>query len=154
MGKWFRAKPLAYQPIKKCTWCDEEKYITEFPKHSHAKDNLDTRCRDCIKLHAKVTKQLKKEAPPKLGVCDCCGRKPIKWCLDHDHTTNLFRGWVCEPCNTGIGILGDNIEGIQKALDYLKKSENNCLISKYGNSMPYMTKLSVMKALRRNFTTI
>jgi len=53
-------------------------------------------------------------------MCECCGEKPIKWCLDHDHSTHEFRGWICERCNTGLGKLGDNIEGLTKALNYLK----------------------------------
>tara|TARA_A200000159_G_C7239023_1_gene303691 strand:+ start:39 stop:185 length:147 start_codon:yes stop_codon:yes gene_type:complete len=39
---------------------------------------------------------------------------------DHDHNTLKFRGWICDPCNMGIGKLGDDLEGIEKALAYLK----------------------------------
>jgi hypothetical protein len=38
--------------------------------------------------------------------------------LDHDHDDNSFRGWLCEPCNTGIGKLGDNFAGITNAMNY------------------------------------
>jgi hypothetical protein len=44
--------------------------------------------------------------------------------LDHDHTNDSFRGWLCEPCNTGLGKLGDNLDGIIKAANYLMMSRN------------------------------
>lgn len=108
---------------KNCVWCHEDKPLDQFPRHAGRKDNLDTRCRLCIKQNSTVTAQLKKFAPPKPDVCDCCGQAPVKWHLDHDHDTLQFRGWLCEPCNTGIGTLGDTIEGLQKALEYLQRHE-------------------------------
>lgn len=104
---------------KICIYCKKTKDLSEFPKHSMYKDNLDMRCRDCIKEHSKIRRKLHKLAPPKPDLCECCGQIPIKWCLDHDHETDEFRGWICEKCNTGLGKLGDNIEGITKALNYL-----------------------------------
>ena len=45
------------------------------------------------------------------------------WVLDHDHETNLFRGWLCDDCNLGIGKLGDNLEGIMRAVKYFKSRD-------------------------------
>lgn len=60
---------------------------------------------------------------PKL--CECCGRKPNgrrkSLHLDHDHDTGEFRGWLCFTCNTAIGKLGDSIDGLMKAVRYLKE---------------------------------
>lgn len=104
---------------KICIYCNQEKPVSDFPKHKMYKDNLDMRCRSCVKEHANIRRKLHKNAPNKPKVCECCKKVPIKWCLDHDHKTNEFRGWICERCNTGLGKLGDNIEGIVKALNYL-----------------------------------
>jgi hypothetical protein len=54
--------------------------------------------------------------------CECCGSSPNKRSLnlDHDHVTGLFRGWLCDNCNTGIGRLGDSINGLLRAIKYLK----------------------------------
>jgi len=83
------------------------------------KDNLDTRCKKCVKKQSKVRVKLHKKAPPKPKVCECCKQIPIKWVLDHDHSNDSFRGWICDRCNTGIGKLGDNIQGIVNAMNYL-----------------------------------
>jgi len=107
---------------KTCIYCNEEKDIGEFPKHIHYHDNLDSRCKKCIKEHSAIRRRLLKTAPPKPTHCECCGTIPRKWCMDHDHDTEKFRGWLCDPCNTGIGKLGDNIEGLERALDYLHRT--------------------------------
>ena len=59
--------------------------------------------------------------------CQVCGRtektaqNKTFWTVDHDHETGIVRGLVCFNCNVGLGALGDNIEGLEKALSYLKK---------------------------------
>ena len=61
------------------------------------------------------------------GECACCGihqnELTMKFAVDHDHDTGLIRGLLCNHCNMAIGILGDNIEGLMKALNYLEKHE-------------------------------
>jgi DNA-binding PadR family transcriptional regulator len=63
---------------------------------------------------------------PRPHFCECCGAidlvldKPL--CLDHDHRTGAFRGWICDSCNVGIGRLGDNLEGARNAVAYLEKN--------------------------------
>lgn len=65
---------------------------------------------------------------PEPDNCECCGATPRgryrSLMADHDHRTGQFRGWLCGKCNTGIGRLGDNIEGVSNALDYLNRSKN------------------------------
>jgi hypothetical protein len=41
---------------------------------------------------------------------------------DHDHETGKVRGLLCSNCNTAIGLLGDDIELLNKAVLYLKGS--------------------------------
>lgn len=60
--------------------------------------------------------------------CEICGDEPSgdPWDvlnLDHDHETMKIRGWLCGPCNRGLGLLGDNIQAIKKTYRYLKKAE-------------------------------
>jgi len=61
------------------------------------------------------------------GKCACCGSKDSRrgkenrFAVDHCHKTKEVRGLLCMHCNQGIGKLGDNIEGIKKALNYLEK---------------------------------
>jgi hypothetical protein len=41
--------------------------------------------------------------------------------FDHCHETGEFRGWLCNTCNTGLGMLGDNEAGLLRALEYLRR---------------------------------
>ena len=41
--------------------------------------------------------------------------------IDHCHITNKLRDLLCHQCNSGLGQFKDNIETLQKAIDYLRK---------------------------------
>lgn len=104
---------------KICIYCGKRKNKKSFARHIGHKDNLDSRCRKCVKEHTKIRNKLRKKAPIKPDNCECCFCSPDKWHLDHDHVYHTFRGWLCETCNIGIGKLGDDLEGIIHALKYL-----------------------------------
>tara|TARA_B110000902_G_C13818982_1_gene402907 strand:- start:110 stop:517 length:408 start_codon:yes stop_codon:yes gene_type:complete len=64
--------------------------------------------------------------------CECCGVALVKgrgtgtggknvMQIDHCHTTGRIRGVICWSCNVGIGKLGDTEEGVERALNYLKR---------------------------------
>ena len=55
--------------------------------------------------------------------CSCCGKETKHKVVDHDHATKKVRGLLCRACNSGIGSLGDDIAGVEKALAYLKRHE-------------------------------
>lgn len=54
--------------------------------------------------------------------CACCGTENPgnAWHVDHDHSTDQIRGILCLNCNSGIGMLGDNLKGLQNAVAYLE----------------------------------
>ena len=106
-------------PRKICLYCKKRKNLKSFPKHISHKDNLDSRCRKCIKQQTKIRNRLHKKAPPKPEVCECCKKIPRKWTMDHDHSDDSFRGWLCDRCNTGLGKFDDSLHGITNAMNYL-----------------------------------
>jgi hypothetical protein len=58
-------------------------------------------------------------------LCEICGKPPKKGrrlCRDHNHKTGKFRGWLCPSCNSGIGMLKDDIILLAKAIEYLNKT--------------------------------
>ncbi len=57
------------------------------------------------------------------GACGLCGREDPKLMVDHCHDTNKIRGLLCRSCNTGLGSLGDDIPGLERAIMYLKGFE-------------------------------
>lgn len=57
------------------------------------------------------------------AVCAVCGKpeQGRRLNIDHDHVTGLVRGLLCRKCNAGIGLLGDTPEGVEAALEYLRR---------------------------------
>jgi hypothetical protein len=59
--------------------------------------------------------------------CAICGRKDfgsrrVKYFfVDHDHQTGRVRGLLCSKCNQAIGLFGDSVENLQKAMNYLSR---------------------------------
>lgn len=56
------------------------------------------------------------------GACALCFLPPIGDVLsvDHDHGTGAVRGLLCRRCNIALGMLGDSVEGLERAVRYLK----------------------------------
>lgn len=59
------------------------------------------------------------------GTCALCNSKPQdnphgQLRVDHCHETGRVRGLLCHLHNTGIGMLGDTVEGLEQAIKYLK----------------------------------
>ena len=41
--------------------------------------------------------------------------------IDHDHETGVFRGFLCSPCNTSLGQMGDDPARLRAAADYIER---------------------------------
>jgi hypothetical protein len=83
-------------------------------------------CRQCHTILEKERKKVRKIAPPKPERCDRCHKK-TKLEVDHIHGLTTFRGWLCTDCNSGMGKLGDNLEGLLQAAVYLEKDKNKII---------------------------
>lgn len=55
------------------------------------------------------------------GKCGICGVDVTHTSgyVDHCHITGKIRGILCQKCNTGLGMLGDTLQALQKATQYL-----------------------------------
>ena len=49
------------------------------------------------------------------------GGIPVALSVDHCHKSGNLRDLLCYSCNSGLGQFKDNIETLQKAIDYLRK---------------------------------
>jgi hypothetical protein len=56
--------------------------------------------------------------------CQICGATKNLH-IDHCHTTNKIRGYLCGVHNKGIGCFGDNIEHLTAAINYLNSHNGN-----------------------------
>jgi hypothetical protein len=71
-----------------------------------------------VKRLYKITLEEYEEAMSISDSCQICNSMK-ELCYDHDHDTMKFRGVLCKKCNKGLGLLGDDVDGILKALKYI-----------------------------------
>ena len=84
-------------------------------------------CRECNTVNITELRKARKNAPPHSKHCDCCHKKIEKLQVDHLHGSTTFRGWLCRQCNTGLGGLGDDLEGVLQGAIYLENDKDKII---------------------------
>jgi len=125
---------------KVCTQCGIEKPIDSFAKNQFGKNNRVLRrpvCRDCYSKKVKINPVERKDYEarhprPAIGeefLCPICQRAKVRKfpndvVLDHSHIDGGVRGWVCSSCNTSIGKFFDDVNILQRAINWIKNKGN------------------------------
>lgn len=132
--------------MKTCSKCKQEKHIDKFHNNKSNPDGKTYHCADC--LNAKYKEYFKSPRAKKLqrarnrklttgftkeywdetfeaqgGKCAICGTEDpgkLDFCADHNHETKQPRGILCRKCNSGIGLLKDDVELLEAAIKYLE----------------------------------
>lgn len=117
---------------KKCSACGQTKPRAEFylRRRRRADGTLGYRCsqfcRPCSYKDS-IRRRRAKAAPqiwPKTEVCEVCGERHKSGkdlAFDHCHSAGVHRGWLCDFCNTGIGLFLDNPARLKAAVVYLER---------------------------------
>lgn len=140
------ARPIQTTGSKVCTSCGVTKDITAFYLRGGKKspNTRKAKCKECDKARIKLQHDPDRVRAGHLrrhygltteeydalhltqgGKCAICGsadagnsRRP-RLVVDHDHTTGVVRGLLCHPCNTALGLAGDNISTLYAMIQYL-----------------------------------
>jgi hypothetical protein len=135
MDKIERVKKWRQENKDKCNaynkkWMDKNKesrtqYNKEYYKHNKEKKKH---------YHLPITiNEFYKMLDNQDGKCWICGKLSSEskksFSVDHNHITGEVRGLLCNSCNLGLGCFKDNIEFLEKAINYLKHS--NPIKAKY-----------------------
>ncbi len=127
-----RLKGTKVKPeTKYCADCKQTLPATRFSAANSTKDGLRANCLDCYAIehfHYRLRRKVNSVGHPPRG-CQICGSAFVlnfvpggtaaRPRYDHNHTTNLFRGWLCSQCNSGLGLFGDNPRIVELAFKYL-----------------------------------
>lgn len=54
------------------------------------------------------------------SICKKIVNSKKRLCVDHCHSSNEIRGFLCSNCNAGLGMFKDNILNLKNAIKYLK----------------------------------
>lgn len=131
---------------KTCTKCGEIKLRGEFNKSKRGGDGFAAECRACRKKYYRA--YLATEAGRKISrethvksfyglsgedyrdllekhtVCAICGAPPPEGGylhVDHNHSTGVVRGLLCNSCNPGLGLFKDDPDRLRAAALYLEE---------------------------------
>jgi len=119
---------------KECSKCKKVLPTNAFSS-CHGGTYLRPECKKCMRDMAKSREEIRKIhgmpnektyiCPICLGTAEEVGdvQNRTAWVLDHCHTTNTFRGWLCHKCNRGLGNFNDRIDILKRAVLYLSKNK-------------------------------
>lgn len=127
--------------FKLCTKCNQSKELKQFSYREtysgpQGPKSLRSECKKCRYDKACTVALLREQYPRPTShkyKCPCCNKKEKElrvgnrwknksvWVLDHDHSTEKFRGWICANCNVGLGRFNDDVTNLKNAIKYLKK---------------------------------
>lgn len=126
--------------MPRCHRCGLTKPPSEFVKSRATKSGLHTNCKPCHIDQVKASKEKHHGSERQFllrhrygaddaqvawlvlqqdGRCAVCNRKSPRH-LDHDHRSGRVRGVLCFNCNGALGKIGDRIDVLSNAVDYLE----------------------------------
>ena len=137
---------------QRCSGCKEFKTYSEFYRSWDKKTKYKSACKECQRSRMNAyyrTDKGRKASQEKSwrekgisemtvelyeqmlidqnGGCYICNKSVNKngtrLCVDHDHKTGKARGLLCHSCNTSLGALGDDLNLLYKAVEYLEEHE-------------------------------
>jgi hypothetical protein len=142
---------------KKCSKCKTEKKLTDYAGNTSGRDAFDKNgyrlrrpeCNECKKTANKGNLRaikIAKEAgipykAPEGTVCAICTKPPTSGnglVFDHCHQREIFRGYCCNSCNRSVGVLGDDVDGVLRVLNYLLKSEKSTIMQQADGTLVKM----------------
>ena len=145
-GSSKRKEYLITEDGRECSECGKFKPWSEFHARNDLSTGHTSHCKACRRKRTR--RDMKngsirdRELRRKYGISledyqcmvneqgDCCaicgtvekgearGHKRY-WSVDHDHNTGAVRGLLCQKCNTLIGLAGDDIAILKRAIEYL-----------------------------------
>jgi len=137
---------------KRCSKCESMKKLNEYSGNTSGCDAFDKEgyrlrrpeCKDCskkankgkndaIKLAELIGIPYKAPEGTKCSLCEKLPKKGDGLVFDHCHKTNTFRGYLHNSCNRSLGVLGDNVHGLIRAVNFLQKYEKKNITQDKGH---------------------
>ena len=120
--RWDEGKTTEWKQKKKeqVNACNRRRYKSLTPEEKRKRNRAQQ-----VSLYGLTLEQYDAMFIEQKGVCAICGYpetnpKKTNMCIDHDHNTGKVRSLLCDRCNRGIGVFGDNIQLLEKSILYLK----------------------------------
>ena len=130
---WTKDDPVEGDS-KVCSKCGTDKPLAAYSFHSGG-SYLRTECKSCTNHMTRIRKDIRSiyGMPDDDYCCPIClktsedvagsgGKSAGSWVVDHCHSSDKFRGWLCHKCNRSLGGFEDNVDMMKRAIAYLTKA--------------------------------
>ena len=130
---WTKDDPVEGDS-KVCSKCGTDKPLAAYSFHSGG-SYLRTECKSCTNHMTRIRKDIRSiyGMPDDNYCCPIClktsedvagsgGKSAGSWVVDHCHSSDKFRGWLCHKCNRSLGGFEDNVDMMKRAIAYLTKA--------------------------------
>lgn len=152
----------ALTQYKICSKCTKNTQLIYFNGNTSGTDAFDKNgyrlrrpeCKECSQKMYKGKLLARKKAKemnisykaPEGVVCAICNNPPTArngLVFDHCHKTQIFRGFCCNTCNRTLGVFGDDVSGILRAVNYLLKHDKQTIIQNENGFLEIIKKPNV-----------
>jgi hypothetical protein len=109
---------MKYGRRNECKKCKEE-----VRKENDTQEKRDKKMEWYVQKEYGVSLKEYRELIATSDCCEICGRVD-GLVYDHDHDmkgVEAFRGVVCHQCNRALGLLGDRLQDVENALEYMRR---------------------------------
>lgn len=120
---------------KICPGCKETKSLDGFYISTKNKDGASYYCKPCnlirtrnndlIRLYGITMNDYNLMFVNQNGCCAICKKHQSEFkrtlAVDHNHETGKVRGLLCHACNNTLGLMKENIELLNYAIDYIER---------------------------------
>jgi hypothetical protein len=120
--------------MKHCQTCGVLQPLENYYQDKRKRDGHEARCRTCCSRRSLAGKRLRRwgvdqeEYDDRMraqgGACAIClgaSGATRQLAVDHSHATGRVRELLCGKCNTALGQLDEDMERMERLIDYLKK---------------------------------
>ena len=123
---WYQANRERILAKHAAYYAANRELINQRRQESHARKKGGLKAYYLNKYYGITYEEWKLLYESQAGLCAICkrafnGDKDTH--VDHNHVTGKIRGLLCSNCNSGMGLLGDDIPRLEAAISYLKKGD-------------------------------
>jgi hypothetical protein len=101
---------------------ERKEYMKEYRRANRLELRKKARDSERKRLYGLTPEQFQAMLEKQGHECPICTRLLTKPVVDHWHGTKQVRGILCRNCNAALGLFEDNMDHLERAIEYLSSS--------------------------------